>query len=64
LSYPELVDVDVFDLCMKLVVLLSNNTNGLLIVTPNRRCTIKREIDTSEESYPLLHLRGCEGERE
>jgi hypothetical protein len=56
LPYPELVDVDVFNLCMKLVVMLSHNTNSLLIVTPGRRCTIERAIDASEESHPLLHL--------
>jgi hypothetical protein len=45
-------------------MLLCNDANSLLIVTLYRRCTIKLEIDASEESHPLLHLRGCEGERE
>jgi hypothetical protein len=58
LSDPELVDVNVFDLCMKLVVLLRNNTDSLLIVTPDCRCKIELEIDARKESHPLLHLRG------
>jgi hypothetical protein len=58
------VDVNVFELSIKPIVLLCNNTNSLLIVTPDRRCTIKLEIDASEESHLLLHLRGSEGERE
>jgi hypothetical protein len=58
------VDVNVFNLSIKLVMLLCNNTNSLLIITLDRRCTIKLKIDTSKESHPLPHLRGCEGERE
>jgi hypothetical protein len=45
-------------------MLLRNNTNSLLIVTLDRRCTIKLEINAREESHPLLYLRGCEGEQE
>jgi hypothetical protein len=56
LSDPELVNINVFNLCMKLVVLLRNNTNSLLIVTPDRRCTVERETNASEESHPLLYL--------
>ena len=54
-------DVDVFNLSMNLVMLLCNDINSLLIVTPDRRCTIELKIDASEESHPLLYLRGCEG---
>jgi hypothetical protein len=60
----ELVDVDVFNLSIKLIILLRNNTNSLLIVTLDRRCTIELKINTREESHPLLYLRGCEGELE
>jgi hypothetical protein len=54
----------VFNLSIKLVMLLSNNTNSLPTITLDCRCTIKLKINTSEESHPLLYLRGCEGERE
>jgi hypothetical protein len=64
LSDLELVDVDVFDLSIKLIVLLCNNTNSLLIVTPDCRCTIELEIDASEESHLFLYLRASKGERE
>jgi hypothetical protein len=56
LSDLELVDINVFNLCIKLTVLLSNNTNSLLIVTPDRRCTIKRKINASKELHLLLYL--------
>ena len=53
-----------FDFGMKLVMLLCNDTNSLVIVTPDRRCAIELEIDASEESHLFLHLRASKGERE
>jgi hypothetical protein len=58
------VDIDVLDLCVKLVVLLRDNTNSLLVVAPDRRCTVEREINASEETHSIFHLRGSEGEGE
>ena len=54
-------DVDVFNLSMNLVMLLCNDINSLLIVTPDCRCTIELKINASEELHLLLYLRGCEG---
>jgi hypothetical protein len=54
----------VLNLYIKLVMLLYNNTNSLLVVTLDRRGTVKRKINASEETHLLFHLRGCEGERE
>lgn len=56
------MDVNVFKLGMKLVVLLSNNADSLLVVTPDSRCTIESKINAGEEAQLLLHLRGSKGE--
>jgi hypothetical protein len=61
---PELVDVNVLNLCIKLVVLFCNNTNSLLVVTLDCRSTVKHKVDASEEMHLLFHLQGCKGEQE
>jgi hypothetical protein len=45
-----------FNLCMKLVMLFCHNTNSLQVVALDARCTVEREVDTSEELHPFLHL--------
>jgi hypothetical protein len=52
----------VLNLCVKLVVLLRDNTNSLLVVAPDRRCTVKLKVDASKEAHPLFYLRGSERE--
>jgi hypothetical protein len=56
------VDIDVFDFGVKLVVLLRDNTNSLLVVAPDRRCTVERKVDARKETHLLFHLRGSERE--
>jgi hypothetical protein len=58
------VDVNVLNLCIKLVVLFCNNTNSLLVVTLDCGGTVKRKVDASEETHLLFYLRGCKGEQE
>jgi hypothetical protein len=59
---PELVDVNVLNLCVKLVVLLRDNTNSLLVVALDCRCTVERKVDASKETHLLLYLQGSKRE--
>ena len=53
---PKLVDVDMLNLRVKLLLLLGDNTNSLLIITPDRRWTIELKINAVKESHLLLYL--------
>ena len=56
LAYLELIDINVFNLRIKLIILLYNNANSLLIITLDYRCIIKLKINASKESHLLLYL--------
>jgi hypothetical protein len=46
----------VFNFSIKFIILLCNNTNSLLIVTLDCRCTIKLKINTSVRICVLVRL--------
>jgi hypothetical protein len=54
----ELVDVNVLNLCVKLIVLLCNNANSLLVIALDCRYTVKLKVNASEEAHLLLYLQG------
>jgi hypothetical protein len=55
------VDVNIFDLGRKLVMLLCNDINSLLIVTSDGRCTMELEIDAAKNR---IHSSICKAVRE
>jgi hypothetical protein len=44
------------NLCMKLIMLLYNNTNSLLVITLDSRRIVKYKVKTSKESHLFLYL--------
>jgi hypothetical protein len=52
----------VLNLCVKLIMLLCNNTNSLLVVALDCRCIVKLKVNTSKEIHLLFYLRGSKRE--
>jgi hypothetical protein len=56
LANPVLVNIDVFKLSTKLVLLLRDYAHSLLVVTPNDRRLVKLQGQSFKQAAPLLHL--------
>jgi hypothetical protein len=51
----------VFDFCVKLVVLLRDDTDSLLVVAPDRGCTVESKVVLAKKR---IHSSICEAARE
>ena len=56
LADPALINVNVFELCTKFILLFYNYPYSLLVITLDNRRLIEFQRESVEEAAPLFHL--------